>query len=162
MLPVAPSLEGVDMAAYGSGDCSQITFVRGESIYDVANACDAIICVSGTVTLQVALTGTPMVIIYKLSPLTYWLGRLLIRVPFIGLANIVAGKKVAREFIQEMANPENIAFEIFRLLEDQAYNKKIREAMSEVKEKLGQGGCSERVAQMASTMTRAFIQKRRS
>lgn len=148
VLPVAPSLEGVNMATYGCEESSQLTFVRGESIYEVANACDAVICVSGTVTLQVALTGTPMVIVYKLSPLTYWLGRLLIRVPFIGLANIVAGKKVAREFIQEMANPENIASEIFRILDDSDYNHRVREAMSEVKEKLGEGGCSERVARM--------------
>jgi len=155
LLPVAPSLEGVDMADYGCREDLPLTFVRGENIYDVANACDAVICVSGTVTLQVALTGTPMVIIYKLSPLTYWLGRLLIRVPFIGLANIVAGKKVAREFIQEMASPGNIASEILRMLNDRAYNRRIREAMGEVRENLGEGGCSERVAGMVLKLASA-------
>jgi lipid-A-disaccharide synthase len=103
-----------------------------------------------------------MVIIYKLSPLTFWLGRVLIRVPFIGLANIVAGKKVAREFIQERANPENIAAEIIRILDDRVYNSRLCEAIAEVPKRLGQGGCSERVAQMASTMTREFLQKRLS
>lgn len=160
LLPVAPSLEGVDMAAYGCPESLPLTFARGENIYDVANACDAVICVSGTVTLQVALTETPMAIIYKLSPLTYWLGRLLVRVPFIGLANIVAGKKVVREFIQEMANPENIASEIMRLLDDRAYNQRVRAAMSDVKEKLGAGGCSERVARMASKMAADSAKKR--
>ncbi|MBN2429334.1 MAG: lipid-A-disaccharide synthase [Deltaproteobacteria bacterium] len=155
LFPVAPSLEEVDFSAYGWSKSLPIEFVKGENIYEVAKACDAVICVSGTVTLQVALAGTPMAIIYKLSPLTYWLGRLLIRVPFIGLANIVAGKRVAREFIQEMANPANISSEILRILDDREYNQKIREAIDDVKEKLGQGGCSERVAQIASAMTKA-------
>lgn len=154
LLPVAPSLEDVDFSVYGLSDELPVDFVRGENIYEVANACDAALCVSGTVTLQVALTGTPMVIIYKLSPLTYRLGRILIRVPFIGLANIVAGKRVAREFIQDMANPENIAPEILRILDDPGYNKKLRSAMDDVKEKLGPGGCSERVAKMAFDMSK--------
>jgi lipid-A-disaccharide synthase len=153
LLPVAPSLENVNLREYAGVDLHQIIYVEGENIYAAANACDAIVCVSGTVTLQIALTGTPMVIVYKLSPLTYWLGRLLIRVPFIGLANIVAGKQIAREFIQDMANPGNIASEILRILEEPKYNQEIRQAMGEIREKLGPGGCSERVARLASAMT---------
>ncbi len=160
LLPVAPSLEGIDLGTCGCQDPPKVNFLKGENIYDVANACDAVICASGTVTLQVALTGTPMVIIYKLSPLTYWLGRLLIRVPFIGLANIVAGKRVAREFIQEMANPENISSEVIRIIEDRVYNNSVCELMSVVGEKLGQGGCSERVARMASEMATNFAKMR--
>lgn len=152
LLPVAPSLEDVDLMEYGYREEPHITLLRGENIYDVAHACDAVVCVSGTVTLQVALAGTPMVIIYKLSPLTYWLGRLLVRVPFIGLVNIVAEKKVAREFIQEMANAENIASEIIRILDDWVYNSRLREGLNHVGRKLGQGGCSERVARLAVNM----------
>ena len=112
-------------------------------------ACDAVISVSGTVTLEIALVGAPMVIIYKLSPLTFQLAKRLVKVPNIGLCNIVAGETVVRELIQDQANPEEIAAEIGRLLTDHAYEAGIVRKLGEVRAKLGRGGASVHVARLA-------------
>lgn len=161
ILPVAPSLAEENLLPAIRRWGIPVHLVR-DNIYDVAGACDAVVCVSGTVTLQVALTATPMVIIYKLSPLTYLLGRLLVKVPFIGLANIVAGKRVARELIQQDASAENIAAEILPMLDDEDYARQLRKGLLEVREKLGEGGCSRKVAQLASEMSRGTASDKNS
>ncbi len=128
-----------------------------ENIHDVIRACDAIMTVSGTVTLQIALSGTPMAIVYKMAPLSYTVGRRLIRVPHIGLANIVAGREVVREFVQEHATPANIATEMAAILRDDDYHRSIRRGLAEVREKMGKGGCSGRVAAMVSELSRRGV-----
>ena len=120
--------------------------------YDVLQCCDAVVTVSGTATLEVALAGIPMAIIYKLTPITYWLGRLLIHINFIGLPNILAGQGIVREFIQHQANASNIAAEIGRIVEDKAYASEIRENLQRVKELLGAGGGSYKLALLAKAM----------
>ncbi len=139
-----------------------VDFVSSDemSIYATARACDAILTVSGTVTLQIALTGTPMAILYKLSPLSYAIGKHLVCVEHIGLANIVAGKGVVREFIQDDATPENLATEALMLIEDEEYAKGIREELASVQHRLGQPGCSERVARMLLEMTSSVAEKK--
>ncbi len=153
LLPVAPTLRRDDFAAAIAASGVAVTLVD-ESIYDVAAACDAVICVSGTVTLQTALVGTPMAIVYRMAPLTYAIGKRLVKVPAIGLANIVAGENVVQEFIQEAATPEAIAGEIGRILDDAPYRVVMRSALERIQEKMGEPGCSERVARMASEMSR--------
>ncbi|MBW2476940.1 MAG: lipid-A-disaccharide synthase, partial [Deltaproteobacteria bacterium] len=88
LVPVASTLTQDEIAEKFPADMP-VSYIRSDdaSIYDVANACDAIITVSGTVTLQIALVGTPMVIFYKLAPLSYAIGKRLIKVDHIGLAN---------------------------------------------------------------------------
>jgi lipid-A-disaccharide synthase len=147
LLPVAPSFSRHDLEGLLAGRDLPVTLVEG-NIYDAANACDAVLAVSGTVTLQVALVGTPLAIVYKMAPLTYAIGRRLVKVPYIGLANIVAGEGVAREFIQEQATPASLAEEIVRLLTDQDYARQVRLGLSKVRARLGKPGCSGRVAGM--------------
>ena len=113
---------------------------------------DAAIVTSGTATLEVALLGVPMAIIYKLSPFTYFLGRLLIHVPFIGLCNIVAENEVAKEFIQANATPEKIAKEITQLIDNQNYRQQVLENLNQVKQKLGNGGCSKKAAKAVMSL----------
>jgi lipid-A-disaccharide synthase len=125
-----------------------------DSLYDVANACDAVITVSGTATLQTALAGAPMAILYKMNPISFAIGKRLVKVPFIGLANIVAGQQVAKEFIQDEAVPVDIVAEIEKILHDDAYRQKIREKLGTVQAKMGEPGCSERVAKIASRLSR--------
>ncbi len=153
LLPVAPSLSMEVFRQRLAGSALPILLVQ-ENIYEVAHACDAVIAVSGTVTLQVAFTGTPMAVLYRMAPVTYAIGRRLIRVPHISLANIVAGERVVREFIQEEATPEAVSAEICRILEDSDYRHRIQEGLARVKDKMGQPGCSLRVAEMASAMSR--------
>lgn len=153
LLPVAPSLDPEFFHRRLAGLGLPVATVH-DSIYEVANACDAVVCVSGTVTLQTALVGTPMAVLYKMSPLTYAVGRRLVRVPFISLANIVAGEGVVREFIQDAATPEAVAAEILRILDDPAYALSLRVGLGRVRQRMGEKGCSGRVAAIASKMSR--------
>jgi lipid-A-disaccharide synthase len=161
LLPVASSLDPEIFQARLAELTLPITLVR-ENIYDAANACDAVITVSGTVTLQTALVGTPMAILYKMAPLTYAIGKRLVKVDHIGLANIVAGNGVVREFIQEQATAETVADEILRIVDDVEYGRRIRHGLSRIRERMGEGGCSRRVACMASEMSRGILHKEKS
>jgi lipid-A-disaccharide synthase len=158
LLPVASSLQPAAIRERLEGAALEVVLVE-DSIYDTANACDAIIAVSGTVTLQIALVGTPMAILYKMAPLTYAIGKRLVKVPHIGLANIVTGQGVVREFIQEQATPAAVAGEIVRILKDGDYNRAIRHGLAQVQARMGQPGCSARVARMASEMSCGIIRK---
>ncbi|MHB8709093.1 MAG: lipid-A-disaccharide synthase, partial [Desulfuromonadales bacterium] len=151
LLPVASTVSRAEVESYLSGRELPITLVDG-NIYDAANACDAILAVSGTVTLQIALAGTPMAIVYRMAPLTYAIGKMLVKVPHIGLANIVAGEGVVREFVQDQATVENLADEIMRILGDPDYCQKVRQGLLKVRELLGEPGCSQRVAAMLALL----------
>ena len=147
LLPVAPSLKREQLAARLAGHGLPVTMVA-DDIYTVSAACDAVLAVSGTVTLQVALAGTPMAIVYRAAPLTYAIGRHLVQVPFIGLPNIVLGEGVVREYVQEAATPEALAGEIQLILGDAGYARQMREGLARVRARLGEPGCSQRVAGM--------------
>lgn len=151
ILPLASSLERSDVAQYLDSSAVAVTLIKGRG-HDVIQACDAIISVSGTVTLEIALLGVPMVIIYRVSPLTYLLAKWLIRVDHVGLCNIVAEKRVVREMIQHQATPKSIAEEITRILSDSSYAEGIRSGLALVRKRLGSGGCSARVARIAQEM----------
>jgi len=94
----------------------------------------------------------PMVIAYRLSPITYWLGRLLVKTPFIGLPNIVAGKRIIQELIQHDATPERLSAEILRILFDKTYAQQMQADLQQVKERVGQGGGSKKMAELALEM----------
>jgi lipid-A-disaccharide synthase len=113
---------------------------------EVMAAADALLVASGTATLQAAIIGTPMVIAYKTSRVTYWLARRLIRIPWIGLANIVAQRQVAPELIQQDATAARMATEAARLLGDETVAASVRSALSGVRRSLGEAGASRRAA----------------
>jgi len=161
LLPVATSLRDDDFTPH-LASCAAPILLTHDRIYDVANACDAVLAVSGTVTLQVALVGTPLAIMYRLSPLTYAIGKRLVQVEHFGLANIVAGRKVAREFLQDEATPATLAGEMLRILDDPAYAQAIRHGLKQVHERIGLPGCSQRVAAMASEMSRGQVRKEKT
>ena len=123
-----------------------------EKIYDGIQCCDAVITTSGTATLEVAILGIPMVIVYKVTPITYLIGRLLVNIPFIGLPNIVAGRKIVQELIQYRATPDAIADETGRILSDRKYAAEMSRQLREVKTRLGEGGGIERLATVAARM----------
>lgn len=93
---------------------------------------------SGTATVEAALCGLNFAVVYRVAPLTYWVGRAVVRVPFLGMVNLLAGKEIAREFIQGNARPEALAAETLRLLEPEARALQTRE-LAAVTAKLGQG-----------------------
>lgn len=120
--------------------------------YDVMNLSELLIMASGTATLEGAILGKPMVIIYKVSSASYWIGRALVRVDSIGLVNLVAGKKVAPELIQKEVHPQRIAEESFRILKNPILQKQMTEAMGEVRKRLGKPGAADRAAQIALSL----------
>jgi lipid-A-disaccharide synthase len=151
ILPLASSLSHEDIAPYLTGSGLDI-MVADKQIYDVMQVCDAIVTVSGTVTLEIALIGVPMVIIYRVSPFTYAIGKRLVKVDHIGICNIVAGKRIVQELLQEDAEPARISAEIEKILTDPGYAADIRMKLAEVRGKLGSGGGSVAVARLALSM----------
>jgi lipid-A-disaccharide synthase len=148
----AASVEDAAISAKLAGVAGlDLQVIRGQD-YDALQCCDTVITVSGTATLEIALLGIPMVIVYRLAPLSYWLGRLLVKVPFIGLPNILAGKGIVREFIQHEATPANIAGEIARILQDSIYSESQRQALLTIRDKLGDRNGSAVLARLAADM----------
>ncbi len=121
-------------------------------IYDVLNISHLAIVASGTATLEAAIMGTPMVILYKVSFLTYFIGKCLIKIRDVGLVNIVAGRQVVPELIQKEANPEKISETVLKILENPKAILNLKQELAEIKKKLGDSGASERVARIAYQM----------
>ncbi|MBU2570473.1 MAG: lipid-A-disaccharide synthase [Gammaproteobacteria bacterium] len=151
ILPQAQSVSDELLRSYLDRSELAIKVIKNET-YDAVQCCTAIMTSSGTATLEIALLQVPMVIVYKLSELTYWLGRLLVKTPFIGLPNIVAGKAVVKELIQHEANAKNIADEIVKLLSDRAYYDGVKSDLIGIKNTLGSGEGSKKMAILALEM----------
>lgn len=151
VLPQADSISDALLQTYLKSSNINVTVVKNQP-YDVIQCCDAVMTTSGTATLEISLLTVPMVIVYKLAPITYWLGRWLVNIPFIGLPNIVAGKAIVKELIQHEADPEKLAAEVQRILSDDQYAAQMRENLSRVKQQLGQGGGSKAMAELALEM----------
>jgi lipid-A-disaccharide synthase len=117
-----------------------------DRVYDVIAACDALIVASGTATLQTALVGRPMTIVYRTSALTYAISRRLIKVPWIGLANLVAGRQIAKELIQNDVTGERLALETERLLASPTGLAEAESVARELRAKFGPPGASYRAA----------------
>lgn len=119
-----------------------------ERLYDTVHAADFALVASGTATLETALLGTPFFLLYKASASTFFLGRRLVRIPYIGLVNVLAGRFVVPEFIQHLASPERIAHETKVLLENDSLREKLKDEIREVCQRLGEPGASDRAARL--------------
>ncbi|HEX2465529.1 MAG TPA: lipid-A-disaccharide synthase [Thermoanaerobaculia bacterium] len=117
--------------------------------------CHLALCASGTATLEVGLIGTPMIVLYRVSFFTSLLGRALLRVPHIGLVNLVLGREVAPELVQDDVNPERIRSVVERLLGDRAALVSMRRALQPLRERLGEGGASRRAAEEVAAVLRS-------
>lgn len=114
--------------------------------YDLMSISDAAIAASGTVTLEASLLKLPTVIIYKVATLTYLLGKMLIKIPYVSLPNIIAGRKIVPELIQYDANAENIAKEVIPILTQPDVRTMVYEDLEDMRQRLGSEGAVERVA----------------
>src|SRR5436305_3260548 len=129
----------------------QVEVIEDDRFAAVADSHLAL-CASGTATLEVGLLGTPMIMVYRLASWTYALARLMVRLPNVSLVNLVLGRRVVPELIQGAANPERIASEAARLLTDAGERDRMREALAEVRGRLGEGGASRRAAAEVAAM----------
>lgn len=118
--------------------------------FSVLRAADAALCKSGTTTLEAAVAGCPLIVAYRTNALTYRIARRVVRIPHIGLVNVVAGKEVAPEFVQHAAEPRRMADALQELI-DPASERRARmvRELAEVRDRLGRPGAAERVAEMA-------------
>ena len=110
------------------------------------NSCDMLIIASGSATLEAGILRCPMVIIYKLNPLTYILAKLLVNAPLVGLVNIVAEEEVVPELIQGKVTAENICKEVLTVLQDPEKEKAVRERLFKIKSTLGNSEVMKAVA----------------
>lgn len=127
----------------GSG--AAIRVVEGRTD-DVLAASDVVVTASGTATVQAALHGKPMVVVYRLALLTYRLGRPLVKVSMYSMVNLVAGARVVPELIQDACTPESVSREVWSLLTDAGRAAAMRESLALVRERLGEPGASLRAA----------------
>ena len=141
----APSITDELIASLSAGTSVNVHAVRDQAS-EVMAASDVLLVASGTATLQAAVVGTPMVLTYRVPWPTYWLGRLLIRINWIGLANIVAGRGIVPELIQQDATAERLCGEASRLLTDHQAARVMRAELRKVREALGSPGASRRAA----------------
>lgn len=118
-------------------------------VSNIFTASDLVVAASGTVTLEAAIAGVPMVIIYKVSALSYLLARLLVKVNHIGLVNLISDEPVVTELVQDDANADNIAAEVDKLISNPADLERMRGKLRGIREKLGGPGASDRVAEIA-------------
>jgi len=118
----------------------------------VLRAADAALCKSGTTTLEAAIADCPLIVAYRTGRISYALARLLVTVPHIGLVNVVAGREVAPEFIQNRIEPEPMAAALAELIDDGPVRNAALAGLAEVRARLGTPGAADRVAEMAAVL----------
>jgi lipid-A-disaccharide synthase len=128
-----------------------VTITRGESLKILA-ASDLAVIASGTATLQAALLGVPLVVVYKVFPLTYWIGRMIVKVKHISLVNILAGREVVKELLQKEATVGNIVRELRAMLTSEARRKNMLDAYAGIRDIYSSRDASENVADMVEEM----------
>ena len=153
IIPLAPGIPKTMLSSRMENISVPVKVVEGYA-YDVMNLSELLITASGTATLEGAILGKPMIIIYIVSLPTYWIGRALVRLDHIGLVNLVAEKEIAPELIQKDVNPRRIADEAFRILGDPILSRKMTESMGEVRQKLGDPGAAQRAAHIVVSLLR--------
>ena len=136
LLPIAACIDMTDLKPHLlKTNLHNIQLIKSHN-YDVMQVCDAIIAASGTAVLEIAIMEIPLVITYKTSWLEYQIAKKLIKIPFVGLCNILLNKKIVQELLQDEATPENIAKEIEKLLDDTNYRQTMISNLIKVKKAL--------------------------
>jgi len=153
VLPLAPTIDPEFVESFIHNSPVEIKVIQGD-VHVVLSACDVALVASGTATLDTAIMGVPMAIAYKVSLMSYWIGRMVIDVPHIGLVNLVAGEEVVPELIQHEVTAESLAREVEIIIEDRDLQVKMKDKLKMVKEGLGRGGASKRTAEIALEMMR--------
>lgn len=126
-----------------------------EGVFRIFEKADFIVAASGTVTLEIAIHGIPMVIVYRISPASFLMGKALITVSHIGLVNLIAGEQVVPELIQEQASPKRIAEAVAKIIQNPEEMDRIRGKLRSLRRRLGMPGAAERTAQIALSMLNA-------
>lgn len=154
VIPRASTISRDLLVDNGVGAHQEILDIRiiEQNRYDLMASCDAVVAASGTVTLELAILGTPTVTTYRLSPRSYYLARLLIKLEHFSLVNLIAGRQVITELLQDEVTAENIAAAVSDILQNDAAREIMLKGLDEVRKKLGSPGASSRTADLAIDM----------
>jgi lipid-A-disaccharide synthase len=156
VLAVAPSLDEAQIhAALGA---TPVHLVRGQAHALLGSATAALVA-SGTATVEAALLGVPLVVVYRISAISYQLGHWLVNVPHYAMVNLIAGRRIATELMQSGFTPERVAEEGLSLLADPGRREALRQALAEVRGKLGAPGASARAAAEVVALLRSRPKK---
>jgi lipid-A-disaccharide synthase len=128
-----------------------------EDTYNLLQNSTAAIVTSGTATLETALFRVPQIVVYKANPISYWLAKGLIKVTYISLVNLIAGKEVVKEMIQSDANPENVSLELSKILNDAGYRTKILDGYNQIIHTLDTGSASENAARLMTSYLKGVV-----
>jgi lipid-A-disaccharide synthase len=152
VLPIASTIKKEDLAPFNTSLKELHVTTSKEPFYDVIQSCDVILSASGTAILEIALLEVPMVIVFKIATLSHYILSKMVSIKHIGLVNIIPGKEIVKEFIQQNAVPSDIAEEALRLLNDKKYYALMKHELSLIRQQLGGGNGSKNVAKLAYTM----------
>jgi lipid-A-disaccharide synthase len=148
VLALAPTVERAEVEEAITGRRAEIRVVANDT-YNVIHAAEVTLVASGTATLETALLERPMVIVYRLSPVTYVVARLLVGVCHIGIPNIIAGRAVVPELVQRLATGRRIAAAATDILDDPVGRQRMVGELAAIREHLGPGGAATRAAEIA-------------
>lgn len=146
-LPRAHTIDRSELEAFIEERNVPVTITEDHT-YDLMQICDVCLAASGTATLETAMMELPTVLLYKVSPITYGIGKMVVNLTHVGLPNIVAGKEVIPELLQGDVSVDAIVDTVLPLLDDLQVNQHMRSELRGVKEKLGESGAVNRVAQL--------------
>ena len=152
VLPVASTINEADLAPFNATMKELSVTTSTQPFYDVIQSCDVILSASGTAILEIGLLEVPMVIVFKIAALSHYILSKMVSIKHLGLVNIIPGKEIVKEFIQQNAKPHDIAEEALRLLNDKQYYENMRHELSLIRQQLGGGKGSENVAKLAYNM----------
>ena len=153
VLALAPGVKRSQVAQYLTAEVSM--HVVEDATYDALGAADLSIVSSGTATVEAALMDAPMIVVYRLAPLTAAIAQWLLRTPMFAMVNLIAGKRVVPELVQKDFTAARLASEAIRLLDSPDTRAEIRRGLAEVREKLGPPGAVERAADIIASMLNA-------
>ena len=148
VIGLAPTVPRAGLAGNFEGHAKVIPVVEN-STYEVMRHADLLLVTSGTATLESACFGTPLLVLYRMSRVSWWIARRLVSIPDIGLVNVVAGRRIAPEFLQDAVEPKTLAPVVLELLRDPKKRLEMTQRLREVKDRLGTPGASSRVADLA-------------
>jgi len=151
VVPLADTLEEKNLTGIIAGFPIDVNIISGQT-YDVVSCADLALVASGTATLETALLKVPMIIVYKISPLSYFIGKLFVRVKNIGLVNIIAEKTIVPELIQNDASGTRIAREALSILENESKKQTMIRELEAIRSRLGEPGAAIKTAKLALDM----------
>jgi len=154
VLPLAATLDPEPIRQQVDASGLDIQVIPGGRAYDVIQVCDAVVTASGTATLEIALMGVPMAVVYRVQWLTWQIMRRLVTIDNIALVNIVARRRIVQEFVQGAADPDAIATEAARLIDDGDYRARMIASLREVRAAMGEGDGPMRMAMLIEEMLR--------